>query len=153
MCSHWSLASERAVTCNRSKQSLRPSLAPLKLMVPGICTEGPVTPGKAQAQGKYYRKRRTSLPVLVWPWSQVLQQKTLWRKKKCHEMPLHFDSLYSFPQISPPFLPPKGECAPPALSQLLPALQVKSHPKTRLRDRHIFGRITDGLFRVQGLTP
>lgn len=68
-------------------------------------------------------------------------------------MPLHFDSLYSFPQISPPFLPPKGECAPPALLQLLPALQVKSHPKMQLRDRHILGRIIDGLFRVQVLTP
>lgn len=141
------------MTCDRSKQSLRPSSAPLKLMVLGICIEGPLTPGKAQAQGKYYRKGRSSLPVLVWPWSQVLQQKTLWRKKKCHEMSLHFDSLYSFPQISPPFFPPKGECAPPALFQLHPALQVKSQPKMRLRDRHIFGRIIDGLFRVQVLTP
>lgn len=39
MCSHWSLTSERAVTCNRSKQTLRPSSAPFKLMVPGICIE------------------------------------------------------------------------------------------------------------------
>ena len=59
-----------------------------------------VTPGKAQAQGKYYRKGRTSLPVLVWPWSQVLQQKTLWKK----ETPWDASALW-LPLFSPPDFP------------------------------------------------
>lgn len=96
-----------------------------------------MTPGKAQAQGKYYRKLGTSLPVLVWPWSQVLQQKNCGEKKKRNAMRCLCTLTLSilsprFPHLS--FLP--GECST-ALSLTASApFRAKSHPKTAQGQAH-----------------
>lgn len=112
---------------------LREAMGHLHLKVPGVRTaegardpcgrpgDSRRIPGPEKAEHSL-QQGRGSLPVLVWPWSQVLQQKTLWRRKKPHETPLHSAPLHSFPPIPSLFLPPKGGDDPPSLFQLPPAL-------------------------------
>lgn len=71
------------------------------------------------------REAKGSLPVLVWPWCQVLQQTTLWRRKR----PMRSGPLQPFPQFPHPSVSPsKTRYASPTVSQLPPAPLVKLPP-------------------------
>lgn len=86
--------------------------------------------------------------MLVWPWYQVLQQITLWRRKR----PVRSGPLHSFPQFPhPSFLPREGRL-PLLFSSCLQPFWL-NYPPACFRARCLFQKTMNRLACVQILTP
>lgn len=75
--------------------------------------------------------------MLVWPWSRVLQQKALWRRKKCHEIPLH---LLPSPKLPHPSFIPRESVLPLLFSGCFQPFGLNHTQRPGSRPNVFFGR-------------